>query len=126
MKADSIIDAVEGVTKKWAKQRRAEKREAAARGRRRQVMVYARPLSIREAAFDAMEAAYRKASADGAYRRAVGADYLREHSAELIESARHHSSEAPIPPELRRELIRRIKRSPAISWDLVVRDLARK
>ena len=30
-----IIDAVEGVTKKWAKQRKAEERHAAAEGNRR-------------------------------------------------------------------------------------------
>ncbi len=34
MKAKSIIAAVEGVTKKWAKQRKREEREASARRNR--------------------------------------------------------------------------------------------
>ncbi len=35
MKSDAIIGAVEGVTKKWAKQRKAEERQASARANRR-------------------------------------------------------------------------------------------
>ncbi len=65
MKSDAIIGAVEGVTKKWAKQRKAEERAASARGRRRDVMIYTRPIYIRDVAFRVMEKAYMKASANG-------------------------------------------------------------
>jgi hypothetical protein len=65
MKADKIIGAVQGVTKKWAKQRKREERNAAAALNRRYVMTRRRSVSIREAAFAAMENAYLKASANG-------------------------------------------------------------
>jgi hypothetical protein len=65
MRADKIIGAVQGVTKKWAKQRKREDRNAAAAMNRRYVMTRRRSVSIRDAAFDTMEAAYLKASANG-------------------------------------------------------------
>jgi len=65
MKADKIIGAVQGVTKKWAKQRRREERDAAAATNRRYVMTRQRSVSIRDAAFSIMERAYLKASASG-------------------------------------------------------------
>ena len=65
MKADKIIGAVQGVTKKWAKQRKREERDAAASMNRRYAMTRRRTVSIREAAFSIMEEAYLKASANG-------------------------------------------------------------
>jgi CBS-domain-containing membrane protein len=65
MKADKIIGAVQGVTKKWAKQRKREERDAAAVMNRRHVMTHHRATSIRDAAFAIMEHAYLKASANG-------------------------------------------------------------
>ena len=65
MKSDAIIGAVQGVTKKWAKQRKKEEREASARLNRRYVMTQTYHVSIREAAWDIMEEAYLKASANG-------------------------------------------------------------
>jgi hypothetical protein len=65
MKADKIIGAVQGVTKKWAKQRKREERDAAAAMNRRYVMTRRRSVSIRDAAFAIMEQAYLKASANG-------------------------------------------------------------
>jgi hypothetical protein len=64
--AKAIAALVEGVTAKWAKQRRAEERDSNARLRRLDRMV-GRPLSIslREAAWDVMEDAYTAASAGG-------------------------------------------------------------
>ena len=67
MKSDKIIAAVEGVTKKWAKQRKREERERSAYINRRRAMTrqsYAH-VSIKEAAWDCMEEAYFKASANG-------------------------------------------------------------
>ena len=65
MKSDAIIGAVQGVTKKWAKQRKREEREASAALNRRWVMTRTQHVTIREAAWDIMEEAYLKASANG-------------------------------------------------------------
>lgn len=66
MKADDIINAVQGVTKKWAKQRKREEREASAQSNRRWAMTRYRHVSIRDAAWRIMKDAYGKASAGGA------------------------------------------------------------
>ena len=63
MKSDKLISAVEGVTKKWAKQRKAEERQASARLNREIAMLRRPHISIRDAAWGVMEAAYMKASA---------------------------------------------------------------
>jgi hypothetical protein len=65
MKADKIVDLVEGVTKKWAKQRRAEERSASAVRNRGHSLTYAPADTLKDAAWDAMEEAYMKASAGG-------------------------------------------------------------
>ena len=65
MKAKLIIDAVEGVTKKWAKQRKREERERSAELNRHYAMTRRHHVSIKEAAWQHMEAAYLKASANG-------------------------------------------------------------
>ena len=65
MKAELIIGAVQGVTKKWAKQRKKEERDAAAAMNRWDALTRRRSVSIRDAAFDTMERAYLKASANG-------------------------------------------------------------
>jgi hypothetical protein len=67
MKADKIIDAVQGVTKRWAKQRKAEERSWSAAANRRNVMTRRRPhVTVKMAAWMVMEKAYLKASANGA------------------------------------------------------------
>jgi len=63
--AASITDAVEGVTKAWAKQRKAEERSASAFARRYNRMVRSDRFTIREAAWVAMKDAYMKASDNG-------------------------------------------------------------
>jgi len=60
----ALTTAVTSVTKKWAKQRKAEERHASAESRRRYAMT-ARAVTIRDVAFDVMEAAYMKASGGG-------------------------------------------------------------
>ena len=47
MKSDAIIGAVEGVTKKWAKQRKAEERKASATANRRVRLTYSHKVTIR-------------------------------------------------------------------------------
>ena len=85
MKAKLIIGAVQGVTKKWAKQRKREERDAAARMNRRDALTRRRSVSIRDAAFDAMERAYLKASANGT---------LPAHARQIMYAARPTSSSA--------------------------------
>jgi len=63
--AASITDAVEGVTKAWAKQRKAEERSAGALARRYDRMLRSDRFTIREAAWVAMKNAYMKASDNG-------------------------------------------------------------
>jgi hypothetical protein len=66
MKADTITKALEQVTKKWTKQRKAEERDARARLNRRSIMTIRDfHVSIRDAAFGAMEQAYLHASGGG-------------------------------------------------------------
>jgi hypothetical protein len=65
MKADAIIGAVEGVTKKWMKQRKREERDASAQTNRRYAMTRRNHVSIKEAAWQVMQTAYNKASANG-------------------------------------------------------------
>jgi hypothetical protein len=81
MKSASIIAAVQGVTKKWAKQRQAEERQASARSNRRIVMMRRRHVSIRDAAWQIMEWAYVKASANGT---------LPAHARQIMYAARPH------------------------------------
>jgi hypothetical protein len=64
--AKAIADLIEGVTEKWAKQRRAEERDSSARLRRDDRLVYyVRPISLKEAAHRVMRHAYMQASAGG-------------------------------------------------------------
>ena len=65
MKSDAIIGAVRGVTKKWAKQRKREEREASAASNRRYIMTRSYHTSLKEAAWGVMEDAYLKASGNG-------------------------------------------------------------
>ncbi len=81
MKSDAIIGAVQGVTKKWSKQRKKEEREASARLNRRYVMTQTYHISIRDAAWDIMEKAYLKASANGK---------LPAHARQIMYAARPH------------------------------------
>jgi hypothetical protein len=66
MKDKSIIDLVTSVTKDWAKQRKAEEWHARSITRRREVLTYSRRTTIKDAAYEVMESAYLKASANGA------------------------------------------------------------
>jgi hypothetical protein len=65
MKAGLIVDVVKGVTKKWAKQRKAEEKSARARRTRLAALTSKRKLGIKAAAWRVMETAYMKASAGG-------------------------------------------------------------
>jgi hypothetical protein len=63
--AAALTGLVEGVTAKWAKQRRAEERDATARARRDDRLIrWDRPVSLRQAAFQVMQDAYMAASAN--------------------------------------------------------------
>lgn len=64
--AKAIANLIEGVTEKWAKQRKAEERDANARLRRDDRLVYfhVRPVSLKDAACQAIRQAYMAASAN--------------------------------------------------------------
>jgi hypothetical protein len=80
-KSDKIIALVEGVTKKWAKQKKAEERHAAAIANRRYALTSRRGTTIKDAAWSTMEAAYLKASANGT---------LPAHARQIMYAARPH------------------------------------
>ena len=63
--ADAIKDAVRGVTKDWARQRKAEERNRNAAMNRRARLTPSYRVTLREAAFEAMEDAYFEASSGG-------------------------------------------------------------
>lgn len=65
MDAEAITKLVQGVTKKWAKQRKAEERQANAKARRYEALTRSSRITIREAAWEVMEKAYLKASSNG-------------------------------------------------------------
>jgi len=66
MKADTITQALQQVTKKWTRQRKAEERNARALRNREIAMTQSSyHVSIREAAFEVMKRAYLHASANG-------------------------------------------------------------
>jgi hypothetical protein len=67
MDASAIINAVRAVTGPWAKQRKAEEREAAAVARRRDAFIRSRRVTVKDAAYDGMETFYLAASTDGKY-----------------------------------------------------------
>ena len=81
MKSDAVIGAVEGVTKRWAKQRKKEERDESARANRQYVMMRRRDVTIREAAWQIMQDAYMKASAN---------DTLPAHARQIMYAARGH------------------------------------
>ena len=64
--AEALAGSVQDVTKAWAKQRKAEERDHSARLRRRDSLLRARQVSIRDAAWMFMNRAYRAASDGGA------------------------------------------------------------
>jgi hypothetical protein len=65
MDSEAIFGAVRSVTKAWAKQRRAEEREASRRLRRYEVLTRSREVTISEAAWRVMPQAYLRASSNG-------------------------------------------------------------
>lgn len=62
MLGNLIVDTVKSLTKKWAKQRRAEERDSQARLRRNLAFYRSCKVTAKEAAFEVMEEAYLKAS----------------------------------------------------------------
>jgi DNA topoisomerase VI subunit B len=59
---NQLIDAVESVTRRWAKIVKAEERHASAEARREEKLSRRRTISIKDAAYDVMEWAYMAAS----------------------------------------------------------------
>ena len=85
MRTETIIGAVQSVTKKWAKQRKAEEREASRILRRREVLTSYRGPTIVQAASRVMKNAYLEASTGGK---------LPAHARQIMYKARPHIEEA--------------------------------
>ncbi|MFH1921700.1 MAG: hypothetical protein ABIP48_17690 [Planctomycetota bacterium] len=64
MQGTVIADVVRSVTKKWAKQRKREERDAHAKFRRRTALVRRSKVTVKDAAYHVMEEAYLKASSN--------------------------------------------------------------
>jgi hypothetical protein len=79
VKAVPILEAVLNVTKGWAKQRKAEERNQSARSRRLARLISSREETIKDVAWEVMEAAYMKASAN---------DTLPAHARQIMYAAR--------------------------------------
>src|SRR5215472_3562605 len=84
-KHNKIIALVEGVTKKWAKQKKAEERHASAAANRLYALTSRRGTTLKDAAWRVMESAYLMASANGA---------LPAHARQIMYAARPHIQEA--------------------------------
>src|ERR671919_2149099 len=65
MQSSAIFDAVRSVTGAWTRQRKAEEREAARLSRRRDALIRARRMTVREAAWHVLPQAYLRASSNG-------------------------------------------------------------
>ena len=80
MSSEAIIGAVNSVTKKWAKQRKAEERDRNKILNRAHMWSYSR-ITRKEVAWQHMEVAYLKASANGT---------LPAHARQIMYAARGH------------------------------------
>jgi hypothetical protein len=84
MKISKVInDLTLDVTKKWAKQRRAEERRASGEARRRQALIRSNRVTQKEAAWEIIRDAYMKASENGTYARMA-------HARQIMYAARDH------------------------------------
>jgi hypothetical protein len=69
MDSTAIFDAIRGVTGAWARQRKAEEREASRIWRRRDALIRSRRMTIREAAWSLMSPATSRRAAAARCRR---------------------------------------------------------
>lgn len=116
MKATSIINAVQAVTKKWAKQRKAEERVASAQARRWQAMVACDRESLKEIVFRHIVDAYEAVSDDGklpAHARQLMYDVRRRIQDETDEQLNDSYFTQNLLPAFVRE------NSEATTWDIV-------
>ena len=65
MNSEVLINSLTTVTAAWTRQRKQEEKDARATERREDAMSRSRRITIREAAFEVLESAYHKASANG-------------------------------------------------------------
>jgi hypothetical protein len=85
MDSARIIEAVEAVTKTWAKQRKAEERHAANAGRRHHALVRSARKTVKDAAWEVMPRAYLHASTNNIYPA---------HARQVMYAARRHIQQA--------------------------------
>jgi len=59
-----------------------------------------------------------------AFRRAVEAEYLRDHVKDIREQARKHTDAVTVPDDLREDVRERLEEDATLSWDTVVVEIA--
>jgi len=64
------------------------------------------------------------ATLEQAYRRAVEAHYINEHSREVIRQAAKHAEQIDVPADLRAEVEKRLRENPRMPWDKSVGRIA--
>ncbi len=117
MDSASIIAAVTGVTKRWTKQRKAEERDASRTVRRGEAMIRSCRVTLKDASFDAIPEAYRKASSDGrlpAHARQImyaARGAIQERTGERLDD--RYFTQSLLPEYLR------VYRAKTADWDVV-------
>lgn len=117
MDSTAIINLVNSVTQKWARQRKSEERNASRQFRRRQAMARCTRVTLKEAAFAVMQEAYLKASSGGR---------LPAHARQIMYAARgqiqHQTGERLDDKYFTQTLLPeylRIHRRDTADWDVV-------
>ena len=112
-----IVDALSTVTRRWTKQRKAEERQASASINRHARMMRSRRVTLKDAAYEVMEEAYLKASANGT---------LPAHARQIMYQARGHIQESTgkklDDQYFVQELLTSYMREHDVDWDVVSDD----
>ena len=61
-----------------------------------------------------------------AYRRAVEAEYIQEHTKKILERAAKHAAASDIPDDLKEQITDRLSDTPELPWDQAVCDLVQE
>ncbi len=115
MDSTAFIKGMEKVTGKWCKQRKREERHRSARANRWHAMTRARTMTIKDAAWQVMEKAYMKASANGR---------LPAHARQIMYAARAEILQLTEKDHLNDQyftqtILPDYMRENSVSWDVV-------
>jgi hypothetical protein len=114
---DHLVNAVESITKRWAKIVKAEERHASAEARREERLSRQRIISIKDAAWEIMEEAYMAASDN---------DTLPANATQVMYAARGHIQERTGKPldrqRFNQTLLPDYIAEHGVDWDVVYSD----